>query len=141
MDDDALLAAFEDASLPLSALSHRAHVQLAWIHLRREPFGHAGERLCASLRRYATAHGKDGLFHATITWAYLALVHERMQDGPDSFAAFAQANGDLLDHRAGAIRRHYDDATLASPRARTVFVLPAGRCGPHDVGSSASELG
>lgn len=127
MDDDALLAAFEDASLPLTELTHRAHVRLAWLHLRREAFGLAGERLCASLRRYAIAHRKEGLFHATITWAYLALVHERMQDGPASFAAFADANEDLLDHRGGAIRRHYDDTTLASPRARTVFVLPAGR--------------
>jgi hypothetical protein len=37
------------------------------------------------------------------------------------------ANPDLLDHRHGALARHYDVAAItADPFARRLFVLPGG---------------
>ena len=117
-----LLTAFEDCSLSPAALGHREHVCLAWTYLHRAPFGEAGDRFCASLRRFAEAHGKATLFHATISWAYLTLIHERLTTDP--FERFAESNPDLFDHASGALRRIYDDETLASERARRVFVLP-----------------
>ena len=37
-------------------------------------------RFTAGLQRFATFHGHPGLYHETITWAYLFLIHERMAD-------------------------------------------------------------
>ncbi len=97
---------------------------LAWTYLQRESFGLAGERFCTSLRRFAEARGKAGLFHATISWAYLTLIHERTAEGGQTFAAFVAANPDLLERGGAAVRSLYDEETLASERARRVFILP-----------------
>ncbi len=122
MDDQALLAAFEACSL--ERLPHRDHLRIAWLYLRDAPFERAALRFCDNLRRFAAARGKPGLYHATITWAYLALVSERDAAAPaPDFDAFAAANPDLFDHRA-ALRAYYDQATLDSPAARQAFILP-----------------
>lgn len=127
MDDTTLLERFEDTTLPLDEMRHREHVRLAWILLRRAPFEVAAPRYCASLRRFAAAHGHAGRYHATMTWAYLALVQERMSvpGAPSDFPAFALANPDLFDCERGALSARYDRQTLDSPLARSVFVLPA----------------
>ena len=127
MTDQALLAAFEDCSLPPSELSHRDHIFVAWSYLRVASFGAAGDRFAANLRRYAETHGKTKLFNATITWAYVALIHERMQDGASTFEELAEANPDLFDHANGALARLYDKETLTSEHARRVFVFPRAR--------------
>ena len=127
-DDAALLRAFETCTLPSDAFRHRDHIRLAWLHLRAWPFAEAAARFSANLRLFAASVGRPGLYHETITWAYLTLVHERMQASPASdFDEFACANGALLDHRAGALMALYDRETLDSPLARRVFVLPRRR--------------
>ena len=122
-----LLGAFEDCSLTPAALGHREHVYVAWTYLQRASFGAAGDRFCSNLRRLAEAHGKTTLFHATISWGYFALIHERIQGGPPTFAEFEAANPDLFEHALGALRRIYGEETLFSERARRVFVLPSAR--------------
>jgi hypothetical protein len=49
-----------------------------------------------------------------------------MVDGPDlDSRGFLARHPELLDHRAGALARHYDVAAITgSPLARRVFVLP-----------------
>lgn len=126
MDDETLLARFEDATLPAADFRHREHVRVAWLLLRRAPFETAAARFCASLRRFAAAQGKADRFHATITWAYLALVDERSHaTAASTFAGFEAANPELFDGRA--LSALYDDETLASPLARRAFVLPRPR--------------
>jgi hypothetical protein len=128
MSDQALLRAFEDCSLDPASFRHRDHIFVAWSYLRTSPFGEAGHRFCTNLRRFAEHHGKTTLFHETITWAYVTLIHERMHDATscerESFDAFAGKDPDLFDHAKGALSQRYDEDTLASERARLVFVLP-----------------
>lgn len=124
MSDRDLLSAFEDGSLSPEVFRHRDHIFVAWSYLQSAPFGEAVERFCTNLRRFAEAHGKSRLFHATLTWAYAALIHERMQGAAQDFASFEAENPDLFDHAGGALSRIYDRETLASERARRVFVLP-----------------
>jgi hypothetical protein len=132
-DDATLVARFEDATLPADAFGHREHVRVAWILLREGPFETAGLRFCRALRRYAASLGKAERYHETITWAYLALVNERLHAptsppaSPTDFDAFADANPDLFDRAGGALARLYDRETLESPLARRVFLLPPGR--------------
>jgi hypothetical protein len=116
-------------SLGTVELGHREHVRLAWLYLRGSAFEDGAERFCTNLKRFADAKGKGGLFHATITWAYLALVAERIERAPgcDSFEAFASANPELLAPKGGALEPYYDRATLESPLARRVFLLPRTR--------------
>jgi hypothetical protein len=120
--DAALLAGFQDGSL--EPFHHADHVRVAWLYLRREPLLRAVERFSADLRRFAAAKGKPGLYHETVTWSFLFLVHERLGPESEAFPGFAVRNADLLSWKPSALDRYYRPETLASERARSQFVMP-----------------
>jgi hypothetical protein len=126
VDDETLLRDFESCTLAPDALGHREHVRVAWLILRAHTrFEDAAQRFCAGLRRFAAAHGRPGLYHETITWAYLALVNERMRGrGEESFEGFAAGNGDLLEAGLGGLLAYYERDVLRSEEARRAFLLP-----------------
>ncbi|MFL6263633.1 MAG: hypothetical protein ACJ76Y_28395 [Thermoanaerobaculia bacterium] len=128
MTDDEFVLSFEGCTLPNSAFHHRDHVRLAWIYLRHYPALAALTRFTEGLQRFAAFNGHTGLYHETITWAYLFLIHERMVDAPENeaFEAFAARNPDLFAWKPSILDRYYDPETLRSERARRVFVLPGG---------------
>ena len=130
LDDDTLLLRFEALELQASDFRHVDHIRLAFAILAAEAdFGRAAIRFRTALIRFAEAAGATGKYHETLTWAYLALVHERMAgDAYASSLELLAAHPDLADHKGGALARYYDlDAITASPLARRVFVLPAPR--------------
>jgi len=151
MTDADFIRGFEDCTLPNSSFHHHDHVRLAWLYLRLYPPLEALARFSDGLRRFAAANGRLGLYHETITWAYLLLIHERMaraaltSPGPSSPAPslpsspgeegrkaetweeFAQRNPDLLTWKPSVLDRYYEQDTLGSELARKVFVLP-DRC-------------
>ncbi len=120
--DSALLAGFADGSL--QPFHHADHVRVAWLYLKRDPPLRAVERFAADLRRFAAAKGKPGLYHETVTWSFLFLIHERMGADAEAFEAFAARNSDLLTWKPSALDRYYLPETLASERARSRFLLP-----------------
>ena len=126
LTDDEFVARFEDCTLPNSAFHHRDHVRLAWLYLRRHPPLVALARFAEGLRRFATANGHPGLYHETITWAFLLLIRERMERGAPGGTSedFAQANPDLLTWKPSILDRYYRPETLSSELARRVFVMP-----------------
>lgn len=125
-DDGDVLRAFEDCTLPASRFRHQDHVRLAWLMLVLDDLPEALRRFREGLRRYASSLGKPGLYHETITVAYLLLIHERQERGPrgEDFEAFARRNSDLLTWRPSVLARYYRDLTLASDLARRTFLLP-----------------
>ncbi len=125
MNDADLLAAFESSRLPEDCFHHRDHVRAAWLLLQENPAG-ALERFSSALKRFAAAKGKTGLYHETITWAYLLLINERMERGGRGvdWERFAASNPDLMKWRPSVLEDYYTPETLASDLARRVFVLP-----------------
>ena len=128
-DDAAFVAAFEGCTLAPERFHHADHVRLAWLLLGQEDLPHVLVRFCEGLKRYAASLGKAGLYHETITVAYLLLVRDRRQlGGPDeTYDAFARRNPDLFVWRPSILERYYRAETLASARAREGFVLPDRR--------------
>ncbi len=128
--DDDFLAAFEACTLREDEFHHADHVRMAFLYVSCHPALEAIRRFSAALQAFAASLGKAGLYHETITWAYLLLVRERLErmrepaGAPPDWAAFAAANPDLLEGRNAALLAYYRPATLASPLARRVFVLP-----------------
>ena len=129
LPDDELLRRFEDDTLPAEAFHHRDHVRLGWLYLRREPALTALDRFAEGLKRFAARQGKPGLYHETITWAYLLLIRERMaRSGPGlAWNEFAERNPDLLTWKPSVLDGYYREETLASELARRVFVMPDRR--------------
>ena len=78
------------------------------------------------LRRYATSLDKEELYHETITYAYLCLVHERMHrlERLHTWETFQQHNPDLFVYPSPLLEQLYRPETLASDFARQIFVLP-----------------
>ena len=124
MNDDELLAGFEAGTLP--AFHHHDHVRVAWLYLERYDTLTALGRFAEGLRHFAAAKGRPGLYHETVTWAYLLLIRERRAQaaGGETWEEFAARNGDLLAWEPSILSHYYRDETLASELARRVFVLP-----------------
>lgn len=122
---ESLLELFEQKKLDPAGFSHRDHVALAWAVLRREAPLQAMETYIDGLRRITLAIGKPEIYHATITWAFLLLIHERMSRNPAAgWEDFAQENADLLASKPSVLERYYQPETLSSDLARQVFLLP-----------------
>ena len=122
---DPLVVAFEQATLDPAAFHHREHLYVAWCYLRALPPEEALARYARHLRKLAAIHGVPHKFHATFTWAYVALLHDAMERAPGvGFDALLEENPGLLDHKEGAVYAHYDHAELAADTARRRFVLP-----------------
>ena len=122
MSEDELVASFQAGTL--EEFPHRAHVHVAWLYLRRDTVLRAIERFSVDLRRFALAKGKPGLYHETLTLAFLFLIHERMDGAGESFDAFRARNPDLFRWNPSALDRYYRKETLASELARRKFLLP-----------------
>jgi hypothetical protein len=139
MNEREFVDAVEGCTMAGNHFRHADHVRLAWIYLRDYPLLEAISRFTTTLKRFAAHHGAAGKYHETITWAYLLLIHERMQRGgvPDEWERFRAANGDLFARDPSILARYYTPRTLASDAARERFVLPdAGlRCAESAPGS------
>ncbi len=129
--DQDLMDAFAAATLPPSEIDHHQHVRLTWLYLRHWPPLEAIQRMCEDTRRFTVAAGAPGKYHETITWAWVLLVHERLQrdarseaDAAPDWETFAQRHPDLLASEPPILGQYYTPDTLASDSARVSFVLP-----------------
>jgi hypothetical protein len=126
LTDDQLIAQFESAAIPPDSFHHADHVRLAFAYLRQYPILEALEKFPAALQQFARQNGRPNLYHQTITWAYLFLIHERLARAPhqQTWEEFAEANPDLLTWKNGILTKYYCEETLQSDIARRVFILP-----------------
>lgn len=123
MTDAQLLKQFEHGTL--APFHHADHVHVAFAYLNKYPPAEALARFCRGLKHFAALHGRENLYHETVTWAYVCLIHQRMADaGRQTWEAFAQSNSDLLLWKNGILHRYYRQETLKSERARKLFVFP-----------------
>jgi hypothetical protein len=119
------IAAFETGRV--TEFHHGDHVRMAWTYLREYGFPAGGQRFVEALQRFAAANGQPQLYHATITWAYLVTIFDRMESresGEGSWESFAAENPDLFTWKPSLIDALYRPETIASDHARRVFVLP-----------------
>jgi len=122
MTDTEFLAAFEAATLPPQAFDHPAHLRAACLYLASRPFLEACIAMRDSLRRYAAHIGKAGLYHETITVAFMSVVAERRAAAPGlSWQALLERHPELCER--GLLERYYEPARLASEAARARLVL------------------
>ncbi len=123
MNDEEFIAQFQAGTL--ANFHHQEHVRMAWLYLQRASVLDAIAGFTHDLQQFARAQGQPNLYHETITWGYLLLIHERMaRGGEQPWEAFARANPDLLTWEGSVLKTYYHPDTLASDLARRVFVFP-----------------
>ena len=126
MHDEELIERFESCTLSGADFHHRDHIRMAWLYLRSNSVLETLSRFSEGLKRFATANGKPNLYHETITWAYVFLIHERMQrhGREQNWPEFVDRNADLFDWKDNILKSFYQDETLNSETARRMFILP-----------------
>ena len=120
-----LLARFLDTTLPADQFHHEQHAHLAWLFVRDHGMPAALGEFTNAIKRFAAAKGAHGLYHETITWAFLLLIAERQaRTTAATWEQFAAAHPDLLVWNPSILNRYYSKELLASDLARRVFVFP-----------------
>ena len=120
-----LLDSFLDTSLATERFQHAQHVEVAWRFVTRYGMPAALAEFTAAIKRFAEAKGARGLYHETITWAFLLLIAERQAANPcQHWEPFAAANQDLLVWKPSILERYYSKELLASDLARRTFLMP-----------------
>jgi hypothetical protein len=125
-NDEEFIRQFEACTLAAECFHHRDHVKLAWLYLRRHSLLETLQKFSEGIKRFAAARGKSNLYHETITWAYVFLIHERLQraGGKQNWEDFTAANADLFDWQNNVLKTYYREETLRSDLARRIFVFP-----------------
>jgi hypothetical protein len=126
MEDKELIERFENCTLAGADFHHRDHIKVAWLYLQCNSVLDTLARFGAGLKRFASANGKPNLYHETITWAFVFLIHERMaRNGHEqSWPSFVEANPDLFNWKESILKSYYQPETLRSETARRTFVFP-----------------
>ena len=120
-----LLDRFVDTTLPADQFHHQQHVEVAWLFVRQHGMPAALTAFSTAIKRFADAKGATGLYHVTITWAFLLLIAEREARNPsDTWEGFAAANADLVAWKPSVLERYYSKELLASDLARRTFLMP-----------------
>ena len=125
MTDDELFAAFACTALPADQFHHQQHVRVAWLFVCRHGMPTALGEFTAAIKRFAAAKGAHGLYHETITWAFLLIINQRQaRQAASTWAEFAEVNADLLSWKPSILERYYSKELLMSDEARHSFVMP-----------------
>jgi len=123
--DDALWAAFHARALTHAEWTHRAHLRIAWMFVKRYPLDEAHLLFRIALIRLNTVHevpeSAQRGYHETLTRVWLHLVATLLDDA-ESSEAFLDRHGELLNREAPL--RHYTREHVMSVHARSVFVEP-----------------
>ena len=92
VEDEALFEAFVSTALPAGQFHHEQHLRVAWLFVRRHGMPAALGEFSEAIKRFAAAKGAHGLYHETITWAFLLIIGERQARQPaETWPAFAAA--------------------------------------------------
>ena len=126
LSDEDFLAAFHSCRLQASEFRHADHLRLAWLHLHREPFDTALEKVRAGIQAFAAHHGMTHLYHETITTAWVRLLATHHEN---SFGEFLADNETRLNK--DLLHRFWTPELLASGDARATWVPPDRRELPH----------
>jgi hypothetical protein len=114
---------FEDGNIDVARFDHEAHIFIGWLYIGRHELPQAIIRFDSALKRLIRRSGAPEKYHATITWLFLLLIHERYRDN-ETFAAFRQRNQDLFLDSQAVLGKYYTTARLHSDPARARFLLP-----------------
>jgi N-formylglutamate deformylase len=122
LNDEEFLAAFHGCQLSGSEFRHADHLRLAWLHLHREPLEMALRSVREGIQKFARHHKATGLYHETLTtaWVRLLSTHEEAE-----FDDFLIANEHRLNKEL--LHRFWTPELLASDEAKRQWV-PPDRC-------------
>ena len=131
MIDDELLAQFESCTLPFEQWTHRAHVKIAFLYLRKSSFEVALRKLRQGIQAYnkanSVADGPKQGYNETTTHAMLQLIRTTSLAYGEEFPtpdadSFCETHPQLMNKHV--LRLFYSPERRMHPEAKTRFVEP-----------------
>ena len=124
MTEDEFFKQFENGTLNADLFDHSAHVKMAWIYLKKYDLPEALRYFSDALKNFAIVNNAQGLYHETITFAYLLLINERMKmsETLEPWEEFVENFPELFDWKDNILKKHYREETLKSLAAKKYFV-------------------
>lgn len=131
MNDRELLLKFEDLTLPADQWTHRCHVKVAYLYLRRFRFAEALERLRNGIRAYNAVRrvpeSPTSGYNETTTRAFLQIISAVMRAYDSALPAstadeFCDAHPQLMSRHI--LRLYYSPGRRMHPDAKSTFVEP-----------------
>jgi len=120
---NAKLRSLRDGSLEPQDFSHLDHIGVAYEAIAHHDFFEALCIIADGLRDLACRANAPRKFNATVTFAFMSLIAERMKaDDHENPAAFIRHNADLTTK--SVLAPWYSDERLSSEFARSVPLLP-----------------
>jgi GNAT superfamily N-acetyltransferase len=128
LGDAEFLARFEDRTLPFELWTHRAHIKVAYLYLRRFPLAEATARARAGIRAYNAKNrvpeGPHMGYHETLTCAWMRIVDAMIRThGPAATADEFCDEQPYLTSRL-LLRLFYSRDRIMAPEAKIRFVEP-----------------
>jgi hypothetical protein len=122
-----LLLSFEARDLDPATFRHSEHLGVAYEMLRKYGFMEAATRYAENIHAIAVKAGAAGKFNATITFAFMSLIAERMALTEHSGCGdFIARNPDLMSK--DLLKSWYSPERLQSDLARQIFLMPDIAC-------------
>ncbi len=129
MNADELIRTFELGELPAESFSHEMHVKLTWGYLQRLDIPEVMIKIRDGLKAFTVVVGVPEKYNETLSFAYVALIHERRSpQTSENWSAFKAQNPDLFRPWPELMGDYYSPETLTSERAKRAFVLPDLAC-------------
>lgn len=131
MDDDAFIDAFRRAAIHPRDFDHRAHIRMAFLHLRDMSSSKALAQVRSGLQRFLAAAKEAGHdlpvgYHETVTRFWLHMVRDAMRSDPDAAAGdstnFCDAHPHLM--RRQLLLDYYSRERVMTSEAHERFVDP-----------------
>jgi hypothetical protein len=128
MDDAVLLAEFEACTLPLEQWTHRAHLRVAFLYLRKYGLDAAILRMRVGIQRFNATNqipeAIDRGYHETVTQAWLRLIGVALtsESSPLASEVFLNAHPELGEKRV--LQQFYSRERIMSWEAKREFVEP-----------------
>ena len=131
MDDRTFLEQFEDCTLPFDQWTHRAHVKVAYLYLRRFSLEEAIRKMRQGIQRYNAANdvpeGPDTGYNEMTTQAFLRIIYAVISEYESVFPTktadeFCDTHPQLLSKHI--LRFYYSPDQRMHPDAKTTFVEP-----------------
>jgi hypothetical protein len=124
----ALVAAFDDTTLPRPQWTHAAHLTVAlWYLLRYEP-AEATALIRSGIQRYNAAQGIEttptGGYHETLTLFWIRCVRAYLAEHTRDTPLVVLANGLCARYDKNTPLKYYTCERLFSPEARAGWVAP-----------------
>lgn len=118
-----LVQLFESCDLPYERWTHRAHLAVAAVYLRRYPLPEATDRARTHIPLYNRTRGNPNGYHETITVLFMRLVDRELRAAPAADLP-ALVNDLAGRYRVDWLYGYYTPDRLWSAEAHAGFIDP-----------------